>query len=187
MGSLVLLNTGDRQLVTEIKLVSVVTSVAFSPDGNVFAVASADGAVFVFDSANGTLLSDLGIQRYCRIETRRRSFAAFTFTQCGLRAVSWTERACGVRIWESWQTGMVAQETPKETDGIWTREFVRTVGKLASWKLEEDGWIRDGDGHLLVWVPPTDRGTLLRPEERIVTLSDGSEYYWRIVFRGPSV
>ncbi|KAH7339310.1 quinon protein alcohol dehydrogenase-like superfamily [Rhizoctonia solani] len=128
-----------------------VHSVEYSPDGAQIVSGARDNSVRVWDAQTGWLI--LGPFRWHTAPVR-----SVRFSPDGIRVVSGSE-----------------DKTIRVTNI--EKEFEYPPAFLApgsgEWELNTDGWVIDGQGRLLVWVPPELRASLMWPRTELLISRKG--------------
>ncbi|CAE6472700.1 unnamed protein product [Rhizoctonia solani] len=134
----------------------VIRSVVFSPCGNYLVSGSEDMTVRVWDVMGG--------QSIATFQGHTDKVLSVAFSPDGTQIASGSADTT-IRFWNAptqcshgiLSSSHVSSEAPEE-------QVVKAEedGLSLEWYMDNDGWVRDAQNQLLVWVPPDLRTTLLR-------------------------
>ncbi|CAE6493637.1 unnamed protein product [Rhizoctonia solani] len=129
-----------------------ITSIHWSPDGtHIAALTMGAGAVRLCNARTGQQVLGPGIWHTEFIES-------MSFSPDSTRVVSGSrDKAIRVTDVRTWANIVSDCSTPTGSD----------------WKLNEDGWAVDDQGHLLMWVPLEMRTVLMYPRTKLLISRDG--------------
>ncbi|CAE6495374.1 unnamed protein product [Rhizoctonia solani] len=72
-----------------------------------------------------------------------------------------------------WNTPAPANFTSTDTFECHPDGSVHEVTHIPDWKMDEDGWVKERQDRLLLWVPPDLRSALLWPQNRLLISRQG--------------
>ncbi|CUA72684.1 putative WD repeat-containing protein alr3466 [Nostoc sp, PCC 7120] [Rhizoctonia solani] len=145
----------------------VIRSVAFSPDGNYLVSGSQDTTVRIWDVMDG--------QSIAIFQGHADQVLSVAFSPDGTQIVSGSADTT-IRLWNApaqclngiLSSSHVVSEDSKE------RIINAEEDELSlKWDMDQDGWVRDAQNQLLVWVPPDLRATLLQRHNSAVISRQG--------------
>ncbi|KAL5631871.1 hypothetical protein ACGC1H_000043 [Rhizoctonia solani] len=122
-----------------------VRSVAFSPSGSQLVSGSEDMTVRIWDVASG--------QSFAVFEGHTNAVLSVGFSPNGTQIVSGSADIT-IRLWKA------PTQSASLGRSINNREGYTTV----DWEMDSDGWVRDTQNRLLLWVPLDLRSALLRQQ-----------------------
>ncbi|KAB5589367.1 Lissencephaly-1 [Ceratobasidium theobromae] len=147
---------------------SSVNSVAFSPDGTRIVSGSDDKTIRVWDGQAGKMVLD-------PLQGHTGSVNSVAFSSDGTRIVSGSDDNT-IRVWQA-RTPHATQNLVQDHSNLshTTRHswVPNPIHYTPSWVLNSDGWVVDGQSHLL-WVPRDLHDTLLRYSNSLVISTSGS-------------
>ncbi|CUA73492.1 putative WD repeat-containing protein all2124 [Nostoc sp, PCC 7120] [Rhizoctonia solani] len=123
----------------------VIHSVVFSPGGDHLVSGSADMTVRIWDVMGGESIAVF--------QGHTHMVSSVAFSPDGTQIASGSADTT-IRLWNA----------PKQCLEVPDERLINTEEEDFSleWDMENDGWVRDGQNRLLVWVPPDLRTTFLR-------------------------
>ncbi|CAE6469379.1 unnamed protein product [Rhizoctonia solani] len=129
--------------------------VAFSPNGSQLVSGSDDRILHVWDVTSG--------QSIALYEGHTNKVLAVAFSPDGTQIVSGSADTTS-RLWNAPAQG-ISSPCHVEREGSTKRSTNTPMDNpTLDWKLDKDGWVRDTQDRLLLWVPPDLRSVLLRPQ-----------------------
>ncbi|CAE6471887.1 unnamed protein product [Rhizoctonia solani] len=128
-----------------------VTSVEYSPDGAYIVSGSRDSSICVWDAQTGEPI--LG-----PVKWHTGAVMSVRFSPDGTRIVSGSD-----------------DKTIRVTNIRRDLEFLSNSSTPtgSDWELNEDGWVQDQEGKLLVWIPPDLRASLMWPRTELLISTKG--------------
>ncbi|CUA73480.1 putative WD repeat-containing protein all2124 [Nostoc sp, PCC 7120] [Rhizoctonia solani] len=137
----------------------IIRSVAFSPDGNHLVSGSEDMTVRIWDVMDG--------QSLVVLQAHTGTVLSVVFSSDGTQIVSGSSDTT-IRLWNAPAQCHVISEDDEE------RIIDAEEDDLSlKWDMDRDGWVRDVQNQLLVWVPPDLRTMLLRKHNSAVISRQG--------------
>ncbi|CAE6455467.1 unnamed protein product, partial [Rhizoctonia solani] len=132
-----------------------VCSVAFSPSGKQLVSGSDDKTLRVWDVASG--------QSIAVLKGHTDTVYSAAFSPDGTQIVSGSADMM-IRVWNTPTQGDLSSSRI-DCEGSSDRQACASIDDTSlDWKMDKDGWVRDGQDRLLLWVPPDLRGVLLWPQ-----------------------
>ncbi|KAH7322320.1 WD40-repeat-containing domain protein, partial [Rhizoctonia solani] len=132
-----------------------VRSVALSPCGKYVITGSQDKIVCIWEASSGEGL-------FAPYEAHSQYVPSIAFTPDGSQLTSGSQDVT-ICIWNT-QTGLPEGDLYTPMEHPPTELANATKDNLAlNWEMDKDGWVRDSQDRLLLWIPPDLRSVLLQP------------------------
>ncbi|CUA73483.1 putative WD repeat-containing protein all2124 [Nostoc sp, PCC 7120] [Rhizoctonia solani] len=133
-----------------------IRSVAFSPDGNYLVSGSADMTICIWDVMDG--------QSVAIFQGHADDVLSVVFSPDGTQIVSGSADTT-IRLWNTPAQCLYGTLSSSHVISEDTEERIIDAeedGLSLNWDMDRDGWVRDAQNQLLVWVPPDLRTMLLQ-------------------------
>ncbi|CUA73482.1 putative WD repeat-containing protein alr3466 [Nostoc sp, PCC 7120] [Rhizoctonia solani] len=129
----------------------VIRSVAFSPDGNHLVSGSEDTTVHIWGVMDG--------QSLVVFQAHTDTVLSVAFSPDGTQIISGSSDTT-IRLWNA-PAQCILFLSPVVSEDTEERIINAEEDDSLKWDMDQNGWVRDAQNRLLVWVPPDLRTTLL--------------------------